>query len=87
MEMDVVVDEVRSEESEEFAGAVAAAVGGAIEFQYTLAGRDWPSSLVAMRSVSVMEASGCFACERGDAAAQVVANTEAGAVAKPIQQR
>src|SRR5580765_2918905 len=33
MEMDVVVDEVGAEEAEEFAGAVVAAVGGAIEFQ------------------------------------------------------
>ena len=38
MEMDVVVDEVGAEEAEEFAGAVVAAVGGAIEFQNTLAG-------------------------------------------------
>ena len=38
MEMDVVIDEVRAEEAEEFAGAVVAAVGGAIERQNTLAG-------------------------------------------------
>jgi hypothetical protein len=38
MEMDVVVDEAEAEEAEEFTGAVVAAVGGAIEFQNTLAG-------------------------------------------------
>ena len=38
VEMDVVVDEVLAEEAEEFAGAVVAAVGGAIEFELTLAG-------------------------------------------------
>lgn len=38
MQMDVVVDEVRAEEAEEFAGAVVAAVGGAVEFELALAG-------------------------------------------------
>ena len=38
MEMDVVVDEVGAEEVEEFAGAVVAVVGGAIEFELALAG-------------------------------------------------
>ena len=33
MEMDEVVDEVFAEEAEEFAGAVVAAVGGAVEFE------------------------------------------------------
>ena len=37
MELDVVVDEVGAEETEEFVGTVVAAVGDAIEF-YTLAG-------------------------------------------------
>jgi hypothetical protein len=36
MEMDVVVDEVWAKEAEEFAGAVVAAVGGAIEFQWPM---------------------------------------------------
>ena len=36
--MDVVVDEVWAEEAEEFAGAVVAAVSGAIEFELALAG-------------------------------------------------
>jgi hypothetical protein len=35
--MEVVVDEVWTEEAEEFAGAVVAAVGGAIEFEPALA--------------------------------------------------
>ena len=33
MGMDEVVDEVFAEEAEEFAGAVVAAVGGAVEFE------------------------------------------------------
>ena len=33
MEMNVVADEVGAEEAEEFAGAVVAAVGGAVEFE------------------------------------------------------
>ena len=38
MEMEEVVDEVFAEEAEEFAGAVVAAVGGAVEFELALAG-------------------------------------------------
>ena len=38
MEMDEVVDEVFAEEAEEFAGAVVAAVGGAVEAEHALAG-------------------------------------------------
>ena len=38
MEMDVVVDEVLAQEAEEFAGAVVAAVGRAVEAEHALAG-------------------------------------------------
>ena len=36
--MDVVVEEVGAEKAGKFAGAVGPAVGGAVEFQNTLAG-------------------------------------------------
>jgi hypothetical protein len=38
VEIDVVIDEMGAEVAEEFAGAVGAAVGGAIEFQDALTG-------------------------------------------------
>ena len=38
MEMHVVVDDVLAKEAEEFAGAVVAAVGGAVEAEHALAG-------------------------------------------------
>ena len=39
MQMDMIIDEVFAQESEEFAGAVVAAVGGAVEFELALAGQ------------------------------------------------